>query len=80
MVYWCEGSSTKTATVWVHRCSDIMLSKTAGFLGKTEEWPDEVMQVGMCERYPNIQLSDIVQVLEHFNPKESLPYLTQWKA
>jgi hypothetical protein len=80
MVYWCEGNSAKTATVWVHHRSDMLLSKAAGFLGKTEEWPDEVMLEGMREHYPNIQLSNIVQVIEHFNPEESLPYLTQRKA
>ena len=77
MVYWCEGDSTRTVTVWVNRCNDMPLSEAAEFLGKTEEWPDEVMLEGMREHYSDIQLSDIVQVVEHYSPKESLPYLVE---
>jgi hypothetical protein len=75
MVYWCDGLFDKSATVWVHRCTNIALSEAANFLGKTKEWPDSVMLEGMRTHYPDIQLSDIVQVIEHYNPKESLPYL-----
>ena len=77
MVYWCEGNSARTAIVWVRRCTDMLLSDAAEFLGKAEEWPDEVMLEGMREHYSSIQLSDIVQVIEHHNPKESLAYLTE---
>jgi hypothetical protein len=77
MVYWCEGNSTKTATVWVKRCTDMPLSRVAEFLEKIEEWPDEVMLEGMRVHYPGIQLSDIVQVIEHYNPKDSMSYLTE---
>jgi hypothetical protein len=80
MVYWCDGCSEKSATVWVHRCTNIVLSEAADFLGKTKEWPDNVMLEGMRAHYPSIQLSDIVQVIEHYNPKESLPYLTDKAA
>lgn len=80
MVYWCEGNSARTATVWVRRCTDMQLSEAAEFLGKTEEWPDEVMLAGMRVHYPSIQLSDIVQVVEHYNPKESLVYLTEMEG
>ncbi|MES9901744.1 MAG: ASCH domain-containing protein [Sedimenticola sp.] len=77
MVYWCEGNSEKTVTVWVNRCTVMPLSKAAEFLGKAEEWPDEVMLEGMREHYSEIQLSDIVQVIEHLNPKESMLYFTE---
>jgi len=77
MTYWCEGNSTITVTVWVNRCTDMPLSEVAEFLGKTEEWHDEAMLDGMREHYSDIQLSDIVQVIEHYNPKESLPYLAE---
>jgi hypothetical protein len=76
MVYWCDGNSTITVTVWVKRCTDMPLSEAAGFLGKSKEWPDEIMLAGMRVHYPGIQLSDIVQVVEHYNPNDSLPYLT----
>ena len=80
MAYWCEGNSARTVTVWVNRCNDMPLSEAAEFLGKAEEWPDEVMLEGMREHYSDIQLSDIVQVIEHYNPKESLPYLTEMES
>ncbi len=80
MVYWCEGDSARTAKVWVKRCTNMPLSEAAKFLGKTEEWPDEVMLEGMRVHYPSIQLSDIVQVVEHLNPQESLSYLTEVKS
>ena len=77
MVYWCEGDSTRTVTVWVNSCNDMPLSEAAEFLGKTEEWPEEAMLEGMREHYSDIQLSDVVQVVEHYNPMESLPYLAK---
>lgn len=80
MDYWCEGNSEKTVTVWVNRCADMMLSEVAAFLGKTEEWPDKVMLEGMREHYSDILLSDIVQVIEHYNPRESLLYLTEMES
>ena len=77
LAYWCEGNSAKTVTVWVNRCTDMPLSEVAKFLEKTEEWPDEVMLEGMREHYSDIQLSDIVQVIEHDRPRESLPHVTE---
>lgn len=77
MVYWCEGNSAKTATVWVTRCSDMLLSEAAAYLGKAKEWPDDVMLEGMREHYPDIQLSDSVQVVEHETPKGSLLLLAE---
>jgi hypothetical protein len=75
MVYWCDGSSDKTVVVWVKRCTDLPLVKAAEFLGKTEEWPEKVMLDGMRVHYPGIQLTDTVQVVEHYSPEESLSYL-----
>jgi hypothetical protein len=80
MVYWCGGNSARTVAVWVNRCTDMPLSEAADFLGKTEKWPDEVMLEGMRTHYPEIQLSDIVQIVEHYTPAESLPYLTEMKG
>lgn len=77
MVYWCEGNSSMTVTVWVTRCSGMLLSEAAAFLGKAEQWPDDLMLEGMREHYPDIQLSDIVQVVEHETPKGSLLLLAE---
>ena len=79
MVYWCEGSSSKTSTVWVNRCTDMPLLEAAIFLGKTKEWPEDVMLQDMRAHYPDIQLTDIVQVVEHYSPEESLSYLAEVK-
>lgn len=80
MVYWCEGNSTMATTVWVTRCSDMALCEAAAFLGKAEEWPDNVMLDGMREHYPDIQLSDIVQVVEHESPEDSLLLLVETES
>ena len=75
MVYWCEGNSSITSTVWVKCCTDMPLCEAAAFLGKTKEWPVDAMLEDMRTHYPDIQLTDIVQVVEHYTPDESLPYL-----
>ncbi len=41
------------------------LASVAAYLGKSDEWPDDVMLAGMREHYPGIELNDIVQVVEH---------------
>ena len=77
MAYWCDGDSEKSVLVWVHRCTDMPLFEAAGFLGKTKDWPDEVMLEGMRMHYPAIELTDIVQVVEHLNPSESKSYFNK---
>lgn len=77
MTYWCDGDSRKAVIVWVNRCSDMPLSDAAVYLNRVDDWPDDVMLRGMREFYPNIEMSDIVQVIEHFDPKESLKYIAQ---
>jgi hypothetical protein len=65
MRYVCSDDSGKTAVVNVTKCTDMPLASVAAYLGKTDEWPDDVMLSGMREHYPDIELSDIVQVIEH---------------
>jgi hypothetical protein len=65
MRYVCEDGSGKSAVVNVVRCTDMPLASVAAYLGKTSEWPHDVMLAGMKEHYPAIELSDIVQVVEH---------------
>ena len=79
MTYWCEGDSSKSVTVWVNRCTDMQLSEVAVYLNRVDDWPDDVMLNGMREFYPNIEISDTVQVIEHFNPEVSLKYIAQIK-
>lgn len=54
------------------QCSDMPLSETAEFVGNKDEWPDDLMLKSMQVHYPDIRLPDIVQVVEHLNPEESL--------
>jgi len=77
MTYWCEGDSSNSVTVWVNLCTDMPLSEVAVYLNRVDDWPDDVMLKGMREFYPDITMSDIVQVIEHLNPKESLRYIAQ---
>ena len=64
MRYVCDDTG-KTAVVNVVKSTEMPLAAVAAYLGKTAEWPDEVMLSGMREHYPRIELSDIVQVVEH---------------
>lgn len=71
MTYVCEGDAQKSAVVWVTTCTDMPLSEAAAFLGREEEWPDAVMLEGMREHYPEIELTSIVQIVEHLSPAET---------
>ena len=64
MKFVCEGHPDKTVLVEVFRCTDMPLSQAAAFVGRADEWPDDVMLAGMREHYPDIQLSSTVQVIE----------------
>ena len=75
LTYICEGHLDNKVVVWVTKCSAMPLVEAAGYLGKTNEWPDQVMLNGMQEHYPEIKLTDIIQIVEHLSPDDSLPYL-----
>jgi hypothetical protein len=79
MIYWCDGDSENSVTVWVQRCTNMPLLEAAGFVGKAEDWPDEIMLKGMRVHYPLIELTDIVQVVEHLSPEQSRPYIARTK-
>lgn len=63
--YLCDDDPDQVAVVQVVRCTDMPLAQVAGYLGRSEEWPDAVMLAGMREHYPDIELADVVQVVEH---------------
>jgi hypothetical protein len=71
MRYVCEGDPEKTAVVLVTRCSDVPLSQAAILVGKQDIWPDAIMLSGMREHYPDIELADTVQVVEHLTPQQT---------
>lgn len=71
MVYVCEGDPAKRAVVLVTRCTCMPLAEAAAFVGNEDEWPDDVMLVGMREHYPEIELTDVVQVIEHSTPEKT---------
>ncbi|MCV3274212.1 ASCH domain-containing protein [Roseobacter sinensis] len=64
----CDGDQQQTVDVEVFRCTHMPLSEVASFVGKTDEWPDQIMLEGMREHYPEIKLSSIVQVIEYRVP------------
>jgi hypothetical protein len=69
--YECQDGQNAPLVVWVWRCTDMPLSEAAGFLGKKANWPPTVMLQGMREHYPDIQWSDVVQVIEHESPQQT---------
>jgi len=70
LTFVCDGDSGRTAVVEVTRCTDMPLSAAAAFVGRKDDWPDDIMLKGMREHYPEIELSSIVQVIE-FGPPVS---------
>jgi hypothetical protein len=71
MMYECDTDPSRIALVWVTRCTDLPLSDAAAFVGKKDEWPDVVLLEGMREHYPDIELSDMVQIVEHLTPAQT---------
>ena len=71
MTYFCESDPAKRAVVLVTRCKCMPLAEVATFLGRADEWPDDVMLEGMREHYPEIELTDVVQVIEHLTPEKT---------
>lgn len=65
----CAGGPGKQTVVMVTTCTDMPLSQAAAFLGREADWPDAVLLEGMRAHYPGIQLTDMVQVIEHRNEK-----------
>ena len=64
----CDDNPSETVLVDVLRCTEMPLSEAASYVGKAEEWSDQVMLDGMREHYPDIQLTSIVQVIEYKAP------------
>ncbi len=71
MKFVCDGNSSQTVEVEVFRCTDMPLSEAASFVGKADEWPDQIMLEGMREHYPDIQLTSIVQVIQYKPPAQT---------
>ena len=68
LTYVNDDHPLQTAGVMVTRVTRMKLSDAAAFLGRRDEWPDDVMLEGMREHYPTITLDDEVQVIEHSAP------------
>ncbi|MCU1393689.1 MAG: hypothetical protein JWM34_2117 [Ilumatobacteraceae bacterium] len=72
MRYVCADDPALTTVVQVVRVTSMPLADAAGFLGMEAEWPEAMMLDGMREHYPHIDLDEIVQIIEHLSPQESL--------
>lgn len=69
LIFVCDGNSSQTVEVEVFHCTDMPLSEAASFVGKADNWPDNIMLEGMREHYPKIQLSSIIQAIEYKPPE-----------
>ena len=67
MTFICDDDPSQTVVVMVTRCTEMPLHDAAHFVGKSDEWPDEIMLEGMREHYPGIELSSVVEIVE-FRP------------
>ncbi|MEM8792559.1 MAG: ASCH domain-containing protein [Pseudomonadota bacterium] len=70
LTFFNEANHGQTVDVEAVRCTEMPLSEAASFLGRADEWPDQIMLDGMREHYPEIELSSIVQIVE-FNASAS---------
>ena len=70
--YVCDGDPAKTVVVWVTRCTDLPLSQAAAFVRRETEWPKEIMLARRREHAPAIRGNDMVQIVEHLTPAETL--------
>ncbi len=68
MRYVCADDASRTTVVVVRKCTSMPLYEAAAFLGRGADWPPDVMLDGMREHYPAIELTDIVDVIEHDPP------------
>ena len=68
MRYVRNDDPAQTVVVTVVRCTRMPLADAAAFLDREDEWPPDVMLEGMREHYPEIELTDIVDVIEHLPP------------
>ncbi len=60
----CVNDLSKSVVVQVFRCTELPLSEAAIFLGKSPDWPDDLLFEWMREHYPDIQMSSNVQIVE----------------
>ncbi|MHA6688638.1 ASCH domain-containing protein [Mesorhizobium sp. A556] len=74
MIYECDTDPRKAVTVFVTSCTDMPLSQAAAFAGRKDEWPDDVMLACMREHYPEIKLTDIVQVVDPKQTRKKAAY------
>jgi hypothetical protein len=68
LMFFCKEDPNITVLVTVTRCTEMLLSDAAAFVGQSGEWPDKIMLAGMQEHYPDIALSSLVQVIEYDLP------------
>lgn len=71
MLYVCDGDPSRTAIVLVTKVTSMKLRDAAAYLGRQQDWTDDVMLEGMREHYPGITLDDQVEIIEHLTPAET---------
>ena len=66
----CLEEPSRTLIVQVTKVTSLPLKNAAQFLGEEKEWPPDIMQAGMKEHYPEISLTDQVEIVEYLLPIE----------
>lgn len=68
MQYVNVDDRSDTLVVQVTEVKTMPLCSVARYLGRLDEWPDEVLLSGMREHYPDIRLDSQVAVIHHLAP------------
>ena len=68
MLYVNADDDSETLVVQVTEVKTMKLFFVASYLGRLEEWSDEVLLSGMREHYPDIRLDSEVEVIHHLAP------------
>lgn len=68
MLYVNTQDASDTVQVVVTCVETMKLSDVADRMGKSQEWPDQVLLQGMREHYPAIVMDSEVEVIYHLPP------------
>ncbi|ADU72725.1 ASCH domain-containing protein [Pantoea sp. At-9b] len=68
MLYVNAEDAADMLIVWVTNVETMPLSAVAHHLGKSKEWPDDVLLAGMREHYPGIDMDSMVEIIHHLPP------------
>lgn len=68
LTFFNQEDPIQSVDVRAIRCTEMLLSEAARFVGREDEWPDQTMLDGVREHYPDIELTSVVQIIEFSAP------------